>query len=84
MQLRDEAPPSNVVDLAAYRRSRRSVASKIRKIHSASGTTLKLEITADGCVVRHPIEINPAHALAVLAWCAELSARALDIHTAAL
>ena len=83
MAPRGEVLPTNVIDLAAYRRGRAVPARNTNRMKQSSGTNLRLEITSDGHVLRHPLEIHPAHALAVVAWCTEITARALDVHTSA-
>lgn len=70
---------SNVIDFAAYRERRRAQIDSQRPPKHIQATSIALEISFEGRVARRPIEIQPAHALAVLAWCVEISVRALDL-----
>lgn len=70
--------PSNVVDLAEFRSKRVSRAVKYLPDNREFITDVRFAVTNYGQIVIPPPRLHPQHLLAVLSWCHDMAALALD------
>lgn len=80
MTRRSGDQPSNVVDLEAFR-SKFSTRATQRILDDATfATDVRFAVTKYGKIVSPPPRLHPQHLLAVLSWCHDLAALALDTY----